>query len=216
MKYTIVCKVCQKVTERSAPNALFCSEECYRKNKTIEDARKKALIIRKRICEWCKQEFIIVGRQQRYCCKEHQALIKHRRSKEWSKSQVHPCKNCGKEISGFGYQYWSLECGTQYRKQKHREGIDWNRKVLTASMRHVIIEEHGNKCSKCGWHEVNQFTGLVPLEIEHIDGNSENNKKENLTVLCPSCHSLTATYKGANKGNGRHMRRQRYQDGKSY
>lgn len=30
-----------------------------------------------------------------------------------------------------------------------------------------------------------------------------NNKEENLLLLCPNCHSLTSTYKGANKGNGR-------------
>ena len=34
-------------------------------------------------------------------------------------------------------------------------------------------------------------------------GNFENNSETNLTLLCPNCHSLTPTYKGANKGNGR-------------
>ena len=37
-----------------------------------------------------------------------------------------------------------------------------------------------------------------------------NNKEENLTLLCPNCHSLTPTAKGANKGNGRYYRRLRY------
>ena len=27
--------------------------------------------------------------------------------------------------------------------------------------------------------------------------------EDNLDLICPNCHSLTATYKGANKGNGR-------------
>ena len=49
-----------------------------------------------------------------------------------------------------------------------------------------------------------------------VDGNYTNNKEENLTLLCPNCHSLTKTYKGANKGNGRHNRMKRYYDGKSY
>jgi len=43
------------------------------------------------------------------------------------------------------------------------------------------------------------------MEIEHIDGNYLNNKENNLTVLCPNCHSLTSTYKGTNK-NGRKTR----------
>ena len=57
---------------------------------------------------------------------------------------------------------------------------------------------------------MNLFTKKIPLEVEHIDGNSQNNKEENLTLLCPSCHSLTKTYKGANKGKGRKHRRSRY------
>lgn len=57
-----------------------------------------------------------------------------------------------------------------------------------------------------GWGEKNPFTGNIPLEIEHLDGDYTNNKEENLAVLCPNCHSLTSTYKGTNKGNGRKER----------
>jgi 5-methylcytosine-specific restriction endonuclease McrA len=54
------------------------------------------------------------------------------------------------------------------------------------------------------------------MDLEHIDGNSLNNNLENLSLICPNCHSQTATYKGANKGNGRYYRKIRYQEGKSY
>jgi hypothetical protein len=40
-----------------------------------------------------------------------------------------------------------------------------------------------------------------------------------LRLVCPNCHALTATYKGANAGKGskrQKMRRQRYKDGKTY
>ena len=53
---------------------------------------------------------------------------------------------------------------------------------------------------------VNPYTNISPLEIEHIDGNYLNNLESNLILLCPNCHSLTATYKGANK-NGRKSRK---------
>ncbi len=52
--------------------------------------------------------------------------------------------------------------------------------------------------------------------MNHIDGNSENNKEKNLELLCPNCHSLTPNFKGLNKGNGRHSRMLRYAAGKSY
>ena len=73
-------------------------------------------------------------------------------------------------------------------------------------IKRYLREKYGNKCSRCGWHKVNPFTKEVPLEVEHIDGDYTNNSEENLDLVCPNCHSLTATYKGANKGHGRKNR----------
>ena len=65
-----------------------------------------------------------------------------------------------------------------------------------------LIEKNGAKCQKCSWSEINPSTNRIPIEIDHIDGDCNNNKLSNLRLLCPNCHSLTPTYKGANKGNG--------------
>jgi hypothetical protein len=43
----------------------------------------------------------------------------------------------------------------------------------------------------------------VPLQLDHIDGNSSNNMPDNLRNLCPNCHALCLTSKGHNKGKGR-------------
>jgi hypothetical protein len=44
------------------------------------------------------------------------------------------------------------------------------------------------RCVKCGIG--NQYNGLpITLEVDHIDENWRNNKKENLQFLCPNCHS---------------------------
>lgn len=82
------------------------------------------------------------------------------------------------------------------------------------TLKRYLLKHHGNKCWTCGIEEWNKKT--IVMEIEHIDGNSENNNLENLSLICPNCHSQTPTYKGANKGNGRHYRRVRYAEGKSY
>jgi hypothetical protein len=68
----------------------------------------------------------------------------------------------------------------------------------------------------CGWNEINPKSGKVPIELEHSDGNSANNNLKNLKLLCPNHHSLTPTYKGLNKGNGRANRMKRYHDCKSW
>jgi predicted HNH restriction endonuclease len=82
--------------------------------------------------------------------------------------------------------------------------------------RDYLIGKYGAKCKLCGWDKINPVTGKCPIELEHIDGDSTNNKLENLCLLCPNCHSLTPTYKALNRGNGRHKRRMRYNIGKSY
>lgn len=46
----------------------------------------------------------------------------------------------------------------------------------------------------------------LPLDLDHIDGNPENDFPQNLRLLCGNCHSITPTWKGRNKGNGRKSR----------
>lgn len=122
------------------------------------------------------------------------------------------CLNCSKQISNRN-KYCSLKCQKDYEFKLYIENWkngkeDGMRGAYQISM-HIktyLFEKHNYKCSKCGWGEVNQYTKKIPLEIEHIDGNYKNNNEENLTVLCPNCHSLTSTYKGANINFGRKAR----------
>ncbi len=79
-----------------------------------------------------------------------------------------------------------------------------------------LIHKHGEECMECGWGETNPYSSKVPIELEHIDGDGSNNSLDNLKLLCPNCHSLTPTYKSLNIGKGRHKRRERYKEGKSY
>lgn len=53
------------------------------------------------------------------------------------------------------------------------------------------------KCSnpKCNIHSTWNEEPLV-LDLDHTNGNSYDNRLENLRFLCPNCHSQTKTYKG--------------------
>ena len=57
------------------------------------------------------------------------------------------------------------------------------------------------KCEECGWAE-RSVDGRLPLELDHINGDSKDNRIENLRILCPNCHSLKPTHRGRNKRRG--------------
>jgi len=63
--------------------------------------------------------------------------------------------------------------------------------------RRRVLEEQNHCCNKCG---INEWQGFkITLELEHKDGNNQNNSRENLEGLCPNCHSITDTWRGKNK-----------------
>lgn len=76
-------------------------------------------------------------------------------------------------------------------------GYDYNSNKLRKRLIAEGIKEH--KCECCGLTE--WMGDLIPLELDHVDGNHFNNTIENLKVLCPNCHAKTPTYRGKNKKN---------------
>ncbi len=123
------------------------------------------------------------------------------------------CKNCNKPLKR-GKSYCSNTCQLEYEYKEYiykwKNGLVSGMKgkyQVSNYVRRYLYEKYNSSCALCGWNKRNPYSNIIPLEIEHIDGNYLNNSEINLILLCPNCHSLTATYKGANRGKGRKERK---------
>ena len=133
------------------------------------------------------------------------------------------CLVCNEKLKKNSKTYCSHACHEAHKQEVFLK--DWfaGKDIKTTKgncvsnrIRKYLYILHESKCSICSWNKVNLVTGNIPLEVEHINGDSFDNRPENLTLLCPNCHSLTSTYRALNVGKGRQIRRQRYKEGKSY
>ncbi len=161
-------------------------------------------------CLNCQNEIINSG--VKFCSQSCSAIYNNKlRNKKIKKS----CLNCGEETTNI--KYCSYTCGSEYQLKETISKIENGDLTLDhRQYKKYLINKFGEKCMECNWCEVNEMTGKIPVELEHIDGNSENNSLDNLKLLCPNCHSLTPTYKALNIGNGRYKRKERYKNGKSF
>ncbi len=129
------------------------------------------------------------------------------------------CLYCGKKPKRNAYKYCSNKCQFLYQHEEYIKkwrlvSANGNRGILTKNIsshvRRYLIEKYREECSICGWKEKNPITGKVPLDIDHVNGNSEDSSEKNLRLVCPNCHSLSSNFKNLNKGKGRHWRMAKY------
>jgi 5-methylcytosine-specific restriction endonuclease McrA len=70
----------------------------------------------------------------------------------------------------------------------------WNNEVRK---KRIFIETGGRECQSC--HLVEWMGKPISLELEHINGDPKDGRRENCKVLCPNCHSQTPTWKWRNR-----------------
>ncbi|MGW4349777.1 HNH endonuclease signature motif containing protein [Streptomyces sp. NPDC004690] len=71
---------------------------------------------------------------------------------------------------------------------------DGERRTRTVLLRRALREAGvPEECAECGvgseW-----FGRPMTLEVDHIDGDWSDDRRENLRLLCPNCHATTGTW----------------------
>lgn len=187
----------------------FSAQTLVRKGFKMSEIKKlfKDSIREPKLCVSCSAE--LTNSTNKYCSRSCSA--KTNNSKRKREKLNCPC--CGADIKNYRSSCCSHACSQKHIQDKFIE--DWlsgvevkttKGNLVSRRIRQYLFEKYNCRCAKCGWGEINLVTGKSPLEVEHIDGDSKNNSPENLTLLCPNCHSLTPTYKALNKGKGRSKR----------
>lgn len=160
-------------------------------------------------CLHCKEETKNAKFCSAKCSATYNNIHDHWRKKHGILASPSMCESCGADVKP-GKKFCNHFCQNEfYYKEKRDKGT-----LGRGGLRRYVIERDGYKCSVCDISDWNNIQ--IVLEIEHKDGNASNNKYDNLCLICPNCHSQTSTYKGKNRGSGRHYRKMRYQEGKSY
>ena len=170
-----------------------------------------------KLCSYtnCNKSYETKDRRSKFCSRScagfgNQQTKGHRIS---SKIPV-PCKSKICTELTTNPAYCSLSC--QHTEQWLNKKIEIEKGNVSdpKTLRKYFFEKQGTNCLLCNR---NSWEGkAIPLVLDHIDGDSSNNNINNLRLICPNCDALLPTFKNRNKGNGRHSRRERYSEGKSY
>lgn len=162
-----------------------------------------------RICAKCQKPLTHEQRNNKYCSLSCATSQNNTNLVRVPRKTRQKCKRCDKAVSGTKSLYCSNKCQhesehTDFIKRWTNNEVDggsWHK--VSGYVRRWLSEQKGEQCWECGWDTVNQHTNKVPIQVEHVDGNPYNHRPENLKLICPNCHSLTATWGGGNIGHGR-------------
>lgn len=111
-----------------------------------------------------------------------------------------PCVVCGTQARRQG-KTCSSSCAYAARKNAFLSRLRANHSIGNLRIKLLRYELRTAACEICGLTEWMGKSGdEAPLQVDHINGINDDNRLENLRILCANCHAQTDTFCGKNKG----------------
>lgn len=147
------------------------------------------------LCSYgCNQEAKYTLKNGKYCCSSYYTkcptIVEKNRNglkKAYSEKRRDTPANFSKEVK---FKMGKTNRGKIY---SNNEIFDIHTRVGSITFYILKTNILDYKCSICGIDEWNSQP--IVLEIDHINGDKYDNRKENLRFLCPNCHSQTETFR---------------------
>ena len=154
-----------------------------------------------KVCPQCSKALAFCQRESRFCSRSCAATFNqvgkasHNRAKPF---RVCPCG----EVTHKANKWCNvcIQAGKHLRTKTSTQGITHD-----VTLRRYLLRTREYRCACCSLME---WCGQpIPLQVDHTDGDSDNNAEGNLRLLCPNCHAQTPTFAGRNRSKGRTRQR---------
>lgn len=115
-------------------------------------------------------------------------------------------KTLRKKMNEFGVDYshftgkaWNKNPENPVYKGKYLPKLCEHSSLSSAHVKELVYKLglKENKCEVCGIAE--WLGNPIICELHHINGDSSDNRIENLQILCPNCHSQTDNFRNRNQ-----------------
>lgn len=121
------------------------------------------------------------------------STISYHIGKRTGREPKKPCKNCGQSVHS-SQTYCNSICQKEWLDKKRVKNLKEGKLLTNNTIRRALIEEKGDRCQICSITSIWNNRSLT-LHVDHIDGDSDNNMKNNVRLVCPNCHSQLDTSK---------------------
>ncbi len=210
-----ICNVCNiEFKQKPGSTGTYCSHACSnigRKGKPIYNSKhyeriekELAYNLKPDQCLCCNKKITFVQsviHKNKFCSRSCSARVTNKHYPKRVKAYKH-CQGCNKKLDS-NRKFCTAEC-----KQSFIWINDRIPKILlgqistTSTLKKFVVERDTHICSHCNIKDI-WNNKLIVLQLDHIDGDSDNNLPNNLRLLCPNCHSQTTTWgmKGRSKND---------------